>query len=300
MEAGDLDWNDFRFFLAVARDGTLTGAARMLGMDIATIARRIASLEAALGSKLFDRSPQGYKLSVFGEALLLPAERVEFDIIGAKARIDDLQEHAIGSLRIGATDAFGTYFLAPRLHKLRKELSGMHIELVALTRTFSLSKREADIAIGITRPDQGRLYTRKLADLHMGFYASVEYLAAKPEITCIDDLLDHDVISWVDSLIYTQELNYLREIDFRIIPKYGCSNLVAQLKAATGGSGLCILPHFMAIREPVLRRILVDDVNVVLPYHLVVHAELHDLWHIRKTIDFIVAEIGDAQSEFSV
>jgi len=102
-----LDWNDFRFFLAVARGGTISSAAKALGVDNATVGRRIASLETALGTQPFDRSPQGYKLSTLGEALLPSAERVEVSVMGAKAWVDDLQNSTTGSLRIGATDAFG-------------------------------------------------------------------------------------------------------------------------------------------------------------------------------------------------
>lgn len=298
MKTEALDWNDFRYFLAVARSGTISNAARTLGMDNATVGRRIASLETAMGTQLFDRSPQGYKLSVLGEALLPLAERVEVSVTGARARIDDLQNSTSGSLRIGATDAFGTYFLAPRLGKLQRELPGMHIDLVALTGALSLSKREADIAIGIARPEQGRLFSRKLTTFHLGLYASYDYLSSKPEITSVDDLLAHDMISWVNNLMYDPSLNYISDIDHRIVPRYGCSNLVAQLKATVGGAGICALPHYMGRTEPTLRRILPDAVKIELPYYLTVHADLHELSHIRKAIDFLVAEVELVRTGF--
>lgn len=298
MKGEMLDWNDFRFFLAVARGGTISSAAKALGVDNATVGRRIASLETALGTQLFDRSPQGYKLSSLGEALLSPAERVEVSVMGAKARVDDLQNSTSGSLRIGATDAFGTYFLAPRLAKLQMELPGMHIDLVALTGILSLSKREADIAIGIARPDQGRLFSRKLTTFHLGLYAAYDYLTSHPEITTVDDLISHSVISWVDNLMYDPSLAYIAEVDHRIAPRYGCSNLVAQMKATVGGAGLCILPHYMVRSEPTLRRVLPDAVNIELPYYLTVHADLHELRHIRTAIDFIVGEVDTFRTGF--
>lgn len=298
MKAETLDWNDFRYFLAVARSGTISNAARSLGVDNATVGRRIAALESAMGAQLFDRSPQGYKLSTLGEALLPPAERVEVGVMGARARIDDLQNSTSGSLRLGATDAFGTYFLAPRLSKLQLELPGMHIDLVALTGVLSLSKREADISIGIVRPEQGRLFSRKLTTFRLGLYASYDYLSARPAITSIDDLLAHDVITWVDNLMHDPSLNYIADIDHRIVPRYGCSNLVAQLKATVGGAGICVLPHYMTRTEPTLRRVLQDSVTIELPYYLTVHADLHELSHIRKAIDFLVAEVEEARSGF--
>lgn len=298
MKGEMLDWNDFRFFLAVARGGTISSAAKALGVDNATVGRRIASLETALGTQLFDRSPQGYRLSALGEALLSPAERVEVSVMGARARVDDLQNSTSGSLRIGATDAFGTYFLAPRLAKLQMELPGMHIDLVALTGVLSLSKREADIAIGIARPDQGRLFSRKLTTFHLGLYAAYDYLNSNPEIATVDDLLEHSVISWVDNLMYDPSLNYMSDVDHRIVPRYGCSNLVAQLKATVGGAGVCALPHYMARTEPTLRRVLPEAVNIELPYYLTVHADLHELSHIRKAIDFLVGEVEQFRSGF--
>lgn len=293
-----LDWNDFRFFLAVARGGTISSAAKALGVDNATVGRRIGLLETGLGAQLFDRSPQGYRLTEFGDALLAPAERVEVSVMGAKARIDDIQNSTTGSLRIGATDGFGTYFLAPRLGKLHRELPDMHIDLVALTRDISLSKREADIAIGIAKPEQGRIFMRKLTMFQLGLYASQDYLAGRPEITCAEDLLSHDIISWVDNLMYDPSLNYILEAHPRIVPKYGCSNLVAQMRATAGGAGICALPHYMVGGEPSLRRVLPETVKIELPYYLTVHADLHDLSHVRKAINFIVAEVELSRSGF--
>ncbi|WP_340266081.1 LysR family transcriptional regulator [Sphingobium mellinum] len=298
MGTETLDWNDFRFFLAVARAGTLSNAAKALGVDNATVGRRISSLEASLGAQLFDRSPQGYRLTALGEALTSSAERVEVSVMGAKARVDDLQNSTTGSLRIGATDAFGTYFMAPRLAKLKLELPGMHIDLVALTGILSLSKREADIAIGIARPDQGRLFSRKLTMFRLGLYASYDYLASHPEISTVEDLTAHPVINWVSSLMYDPSLNYISEVNPRIVPQYGCSNLVTQMKATVGGAGVCALPHYLARSEPTLRPILADTVEIELPYYLTVHADLHELSHIRKAIDFIVSEVDQFRSGF--
>lgn len=298
MKSTTLDWNDFRFFLAVARGGTISSAARALGVDNATVGRRISSLESALGAQLFNRSPQGYKLSSLGEALVASAERVEVSVIGAKARVDELQDSTTGSLRLGATDAFGTYFLAPRLAKLQMVLQGMHIDLVALTGILSLSKREADIAIGIARPDQGRLFSRKLTMFRLGLYASHDYLSSNPEIRTAEDLLSHPVIGWVSNLKHDPSLDYMSQVHPRIVPRYGCSNLVPQLKATAAGAGVCALPHYMARSEPTLRRVLADTVEIELPYYVTVHADLHELSHIRRAIDFIVSEVEQVRYEF--
>ncbi|MEA1834385.1 LysR family transcriptional regulator [Methylobacterium durans] len=297
-DVSTLDWNDFRFFLAVARAGTVSAAARALQIDQATVGRRVAALEAALGLQLFERSPLGYRLTAAGEALVEPAERIEMNVIGAKAQIDEFAENPAGALRIGSSDAFGAYFLGRRLPRLRAALQGMHVDLVALTRDFSLSKREADIATGISLPTDGRLYSRKLVDLRLGLYASPDYLAERPPIRSFDDLAHHDLIGWVDDLIYWDELKYNDRISTRTRPIIGCSNYIAQMQVAIGGGGIGVLPIFLGDQETSLVQVLNGQFPVVLPLYLFVHASMRELRHVRTAIDFIVGEVEAARSSF--
>ncbi|MGB7432519.1 MAG: LysR family transcriptional regulator, partial [Ahrensia sp.] len=171
-----MNWDDLRYFLAVAREGQMLSAAARLGVSQARLSRHVASLEQAVGARLFDRTPRGSTLTEDGVALFATAERIEAEIFTSTARMRDRGEVA-GTIRIGAPDGFGSAFLAPRLGKFRAAYPDLRIQLVPVPRSFSLSEREADLAIMVGRPDKGRLRVRKLIDYSLGLYASADYLA---------------------------------------------------------------------------------------------------------------------------
>ncbi len=152
-----MNWDDARIFLAVARAGQILGAARRLELNHATVSRRIAALEEALGAKLFRRLTTGSELTPAGQRFLGVAERMEADMIAARAELAGEGGDVTGAVRIGAPDGFGVAFLAPRLGALTAQHRGLSIQLVPVPRSFSLSRREADIAITVERPTEGRL-----------------------------------------------------------------------------------------------------------------------------------------------
>ena len=160
-----MNWDDVRIFLAVARAGQILGAARRLELNHATVSRRVAALEEALGAKLFRRLTTGSELTPAGERFLDIAERMEADMIAARSEIAGEGEEVSGTVRIGAPDGFGVAFLAPRLGALTAQHRGLKIQLVPVPRSFSLSRREADIAITTERPAEGRLVAAKAGRL---------------------------------------------------------------------------------------------------------------------------------------
>ena len=175
-----MNWDDVRIFLAVARAGQILGAARRLELNHATVSRRVAALEEALGAKLFRRLTTGSELTPAGERFLAVAERMEADMIAARAEIaGEATSDVSGTVRIGAPDGFGVAFLAPRLGALTAQHRDLKIQLVPVPRSFSLSRREADIAITIERPTEGRLVAAKLVDYSLGLYASRAYAEAQ-------------------------------------------------------------------------------------------------------------------------
>jgi DNA-binding transcriptional LysR family regulator len=297
MVAG-FDWNDLQIFLAVARTGRLTAAARRLRADHATVSRRITSLENALRVKLFDRSPTGYALTGHGERLLLSAQAMESSALSAQSEIAEADRAVSGTVRIGAPEGFGSYFLGPRIGALCQDHPELEVQLVAMASTFSLSKREADIVIALTVPQEGRLIARKLTDYRLGLYAAPAYLRSNPEILGPQDLSGHRLIGYIDDLLYTPELDYLRQIDERIKPMLKSSNLIAQLKASIAGAGLCILPRFIVDDEPGLVAVLPDHVALTRSFWLIIHSDLRGLARVGATADFIVREVRRARSLF--
>ncbi|MDD3446574.1 MAG: LysR substrate-binding domain-containing protein, partial [Zavarzinia sp.] len=203
-----------------------------------------------------------------------------------------------GAVRIGAPDGFGTLFLAPRLGRLAAQHPGLELQLVAMPRVFSLSKREADLAISLSPPRSGRLVAVKLTDYRLGLYGAETYLAQHGTPTQVDDLPYHGFIGYIDDLLFTPELDYLAEIHPGIKACFRSAGLVAQLQAAKAGHGLCVLPHFAAVTEPGLVPVLPGAVNLTRSFYMVTHADLKDLPRIRAVSRFVVEETRAGRALF--
>ncbi|MBK7661144.1 MAG: LysR family transcriptional regulator [Betaproteobacteria bacterium] len=292
------DWNDLQAFLAVARAGRLTVAARQAGVDHSTLSRRIAALEGALGTTLFDRRPAGFALTPEGERLLGDAESMETLAIRMRSRLEEVSRGLTGSVRLGTPEGFGTYFVAPRLARLQDGHPQLEVELVANPRAFSLSKREADLAVTMAKPAQGRVYAHKLVDYALGAYASGDYLASHPRIRGRADLARHRWIGYVDDLMWTPELDYLPQVDPAAVPSTRISNVITQAAAVAGGAGLGVLPHFIARTMPGLVRVLESSVRLERGYWLVTHADTRDLARVALMADFLREEVRAAGRAF--
>lgn len=288
------DWDDLRYFLSVARAGRLTVAARRLGADHATVSRRITSLETALKAKLFERRPHGYQLTAQGEQLLANAEAIETQALAAQSEIGGADLSLSGAVRIGTPDGLGSMFLAARITALAERYPELEIQLVAMSRIPSLSKREADIAISLNPPREGRIVARKLSDYDLALYAAPAYLEQAPPIKSVQDLFDHRVVGYIDNLIYTPELDYLDEVAKGLRPRIQSSSILAQLAATEAGAGVCVLPRFMTARSNLVR-VLPDAVTLTRSFWLIVHADLRDVARIRATMDFLVREMRAAR-----
>lgn len=292
------DWNVLRSFLAVARLGRLTTAAQQLRVDHSTLGRRIKALEASLGAQLFRRSVSGYALTTQGERLLAAAESMESTALTMLRDVGDASLPLAGTVRIGAPDGFGTQFLAPRLGRICDRHPALEVQLLTLPRLVSPTKREADMAIVLAQPSEGRLHARKLTDYELGLYASSEYLATHAPLHQLEDLKKHRLVGYIEDLIYAPELDYLTLLSPMLRPSLTCSNLVAQMEAAVAGVGLCILPCFMAVRQPGLRRALAGEVALTRSFWLIVHSSLRELPRVRVTADFIADEVKAVQELF--
>jgi DNA-binding transcriptional LysR family regulator len=293
-----LNWDDLRYFLAVARAGRLTTAARRLHVDHATCSRRIAALEAALAATLFERRPQGYFLTDYGHRLMAMAETMESQVLAAQSEVGGQDLSLSGTARIGAPDGFTTYFLAPRIGRLTAKYPGLEIQLVASPRLLSLSKREADMVISLNRPVEGKVVARKLTDYDLALFASRGYLKSAPPIRTPEDLFAHPIIGYVDDLIFAPELNYLDEVAKGLRAKLQSSNLIAQMTATIAGGGLCVLPLFMTAQQPTLVRVLPDAVGLRRSFWFAVNADLRNLARMRMIADFLSSEIRTSRRTF--
>ncbi|HYG29099.1 MAG TPA: LysR family transcriptional regulator [Allosphingosinicella sp.] len=296
----EFDWNDLKAFLAVSRSGRLTAAAARLGLDHSTLSRRLGALEHALKAKLFDRSPSGYRLTEQGRRLLPIAEEMERLSIGAGDAVGGTAASVAGVVRIGSPEGFGSYFLAPRIAGLKARYADLNVQLVAASAVFSLSRRDADIVVAVSRPPAGRLTASKLIDYDLALYASPAYLAAHPPIRSADDLERHRFVSYIGDLLHFPELDFLQHVAPGGSTSLESSNLVAQLRATLAGAGLCVLPAFLAGEEPGLVRVLPEEVRLTRSLWLIVHQDLAELARIKAVLRFIRGEVEAARAVFQL
>ena len=281
------NWNDWRFFLELSRTGRLLAAAQRLQVDHTTVARRIYSLEREVGMPLFERGAKGYALTEAGQRLLTYAEAMENSTIAIEGALTGHAPSISGHVRIGATEGFGSTFLAPNLAELSQRYPDLEVDLLAVPRFVSLSKREADIGITIERPQVGRFVLIKLTDYVLKLYAAPEYLEAHQPIRKQEDLDSHCFINYVDDLLYSKKLRYLDEICRAARVVVRSTSIVAQYHAAIGGAGLAILPSFMAAGEPLLRPVLSREVELTRTFWMITHPELRDLARIKTVWNFL-------------
>lgn len=283
-----MNWDDARIFLAVARSGQILGAARALGLNHATVARRLTALEEALGSKLFTRKTNGSELSSAGERFLAHAEAMESAMLAASESAG--ADSAIaGTVRVGAPDGFGVAFLAPRLGELTERHRGLRVELVPVPRAFSLSRREADIAVTLERPREGRLVARKLTDYRLGLYAAQSYLTRHGAPGTLDELIHHQLIGYVEDLLFTTSLDYTAEFLKGWRSSLAISSAMGQTEAVRAGAGIGILHAFMAAGDPRLVPVLPAH-RLTRSYWTVVHEDLRNLRRVVLVAEFL-AEI---------
>jgi DNA-binding transcriptional LysR family regulator len=291
-------WDNLRFFLAVARTGTLSAAADQLGTEHTTVARHIRALEEELTSHLFHRSNSGYGLTAMGERLLAGAEAIESAYASAKAAASSEGQTISGTVRIGTPDAFGSLFLAPRVRVLTDRHPKLEIEMLVTARQFSLLKGEADIAIVLSRPEHMRVVSRRLTDIRLYVYGSLAYLEKATPIVTIEDLKNHPFIGFVEELLRALPFSFVEAIGADIDPRIRSTNVLAQLHATLSGSGLCVLPAFVASSYPNLVPILPEKVSVTMSYHMHIHEDDRRAARVREVAAFIAAEVERDRSLF--
>lgn len=167
-----LDWDDLRFFLAIARHGSLSAAARDLRVAQSTAGRRLAALEATLGVRLLNRTPEGYVPTLAGQDVRRQAERLEAEALALQRNVGGRDTRLAGLVRVTCAEAVASHILAPCFAALHRRHPDIMIELLPGTRELSLSRREADISVQLARPDQHDLVVRRLGRLAFGVYAS--------------------------------------------------------------------------------------------------------------------------------
>ncbi len=267
-----MDWDDLRIFLAVARSESLSGAGKSLRIDPATVGRRIARLETTLSARLFTKTPQGYSLTEDGQRLMDPALAAEAAYAAAHDSLHAGGETLSGQIRIGAPDGSANYLLPQVLAQISADHPNLEIQLVALPRVFNLSKREADMAIAVSRPETGRLTVQKLTDYHLHLAASRDYLARHPPISCREDLRNHRIVGYIPDMIFDKELDYLGEFGTST-PNLSSNSVSVQTQLLRAGAGVGMVHDFAMPFAPELVHVLPETLSLTRSFWLVRHAD---------------------------
>jgi DNA-binding transcriptional LysR family regulator len=280
------DWDDLRVFLAVARAESLSRAGRVLKIDPATVGRRIARLEEALGARLFTKGPQGYALTEEGTRLVDHAVRTEQAVAGALEEVRGGAGQLSGQIRIGAPDGCATYVLPQVVAAICDDNPGLEVQIVALPRVFNLSKREADMAIAVSRPEAGRLTVQKITDYHLHLAASRDYLARHPAIETPADLKGHRFVGYIADMIFDKELDYLGEVGAGAVP-LASNSVTVQLNWVRQGAGVAVVHDFALASAPGVARVLAGQVALRRAFYLIRHADDRRVERLNRFADLL-------------
>ena len=282
-----MDWDNLRYFLELARSGTLVSAARRLAVDHTTVARRIQALEKEVGTALFSREAGGHRLTEAGRRLQPQVEAMESAFLAVESAAPPSHAGLSGLVRIGATEGFGTVVLAPRLAQFAKTHPKLVIDLLAMPRLVHLSRREADIVISLERPARGPVVVTKLCDYSLHLYASRDYLQTHAPIAAREDLRGHTFISYVDDLLFSKELQYLDELYRPDSFALRSTSILAQHRAVAGGAGIAVLPAFLAESDAQLARVLPGQANFTRSFWMSIPAEIKHLARMQAVWSFL-------------
>lgn len=282
------DWNDLRLVLAIMRAGSLTAAARTLGVVHSTAFRRLAALEERLGVRLFERLPAGaYSPTEAGERIAAAAERVESetaaldrDLLGADLRLS-------GRVRVTCSESVAYALLTPAIAEFRRAHPGIVVDLVIDNRALSLSRREADVALRVSRPREPDLYGRKVAEAGWALYASRTLLDSHGPVD-LDDLGRHPFVAWDQD---ARAVNAAEWLDHHV-PEYAIayrtSSVVNQMIAAREGIGVAVLPCILGDGELGLERAAAAPIGeLARELWIVTHADLRRTARIRAFMEMV-------------
>lgn len=280
-----MDWNDLRYLLAIARTGTLAGAARDLGVEHTTVGRRLNALESALGTRLFTRGPDGFTPTRAARDILPLAEEIA-------ARVESIERRAVddsrveGTVRLTTSEALGGY-LVKQLPTLRERHPALLVEILSGNRAFDLMRGEADIAVRIRPTTEPDLLTRKIAVAGWALYGTPAYVARRGAPASAEDLRGHEVVTYDETMGAIPGALWLQKHGEGTSCVMRANSIVAAFNAVILGLGVSVLPCFMSDAEPTLQR-LAPQVLGGRDIFLVVHPDLARVARVRAVMDFVV------------
>jgi len=295
--AGLIEWELYRSFSHVLREGSLSGAARVLGMAQPTVGRHISALEDALGLVLFTRSPNGFLPTEAALALQAHAHAMEAMAATLERTASGFGHGVRGTVRVSVSETIGVEVMPAVIASLRERYPELNIELVVANQVQNLLHREADIAVRVTRPTQEQLIARRTGTIEWGLHAGRGYLARRGEPGTLADLCGHTLIG------YDCGTPFIREA-LQHWPQFQHANLalrtdndLAQLALIHADAGIGICQVALARRRPHLVRILPDEMSISLETWVTMHEDLRQNTGCRVTFDAIASAMASLAAQ---
>jgi DNA-binding transcriptional LysR family regulator len=294
-----LDWDELRSFLAIARYGNLSAAARALKVTQTTMGRRLEALHHRAGARLLQKTPTGFVLTAAGERVLANVERMEAEVLSIERAISGEDTGIAGEVRITTVETFGARILIPLLKPLIDKQPELQIELITDTRSLSLSRREADIALRLATFEQHEAVVRRIGDMAFGLYASRQYLEAYGAPDFRSGAPDHAVVALQDDLALLPEARHLANLASKARTVLRANSRDAQFQAAVAGYGIAMLPCYLARESDALVELAAPDARLVRGIWLGVHRDTRHVPRIRMVLDHFVEGVRQIASTLS-
>ncbi len=290
-----MNWDDLRFFLAVAGAGSLSGAGQQLGVNTTTVLRRVASLEDDLGARLFERERTGYRLTAAGEKLVEALEPVDRRLSALPRDFAASGSGSEGAVRLAASEVLAAPLIAAELPAFREAHPSLELELVTdppgITGgapRIGSPLRDVDVALRAARPTQGDMLMRKVGDMAYGLYAAKEYLAERGVPGQMSDLSEHDMIGFPRAETPLGPVWWMSRAEKNSRVTFRSSSAAARAEAARQGLGLTALPCILADQDSGFERVFGPDLLGGLELWLMARNDLAQLAHVRAVMEFLV------------
>lgn len=294
-----IDWDDLRYFLAIARHGNLSAAGTELRVAQSTVGRRLASLEAGLGVRLLDRTPNGYVSTSAGKEVLVKAERLEAEMLSFQREVGGRDAEVSGLVRVTCAESVASHILAPSLAVLHRKHPDLMIELIPNARELSLAMREADISVRLKQPNQHDLVTHRVGTLGFGLYASADYLDRHHDLDFEGGCPDHHLVAQLDDIEDAEQTGWLTSLGHRARVSIQTSSHEAAVKATANGAGLGCLACFRADREQGIVQLSPPISVPVSGIWVIVHKDNRSNARIRMVMTHVTEQIRARAGELT-
>lgn len=280
-----MNWDDLKYFLAIARHRSLSAAARELRVTQSTAGRRLEALETGLAVKLLKLTPDGYVPTPAGIRVIESTERIESEALAIEREVNGADAQLEGTVRVTTIETLGAVVLAPLFVELRRSLPDVLVELVTENQSLNLFKRDADIAVRLTRPKQKDLVVKKVGEISFALYASDNYLAEHSAPDFSNGCVGHGIVAMNEENMSFPDARWFSELTNSATTIFSSNSRLAHIEAALSGAGIVCLPRYLADRHAKLVRIEAPDQAPSREIWLAVHKDTRNTPRIRAVLN---------------